>query len=60
MARKCKDCPQSEEEIIESEVVEEEQQKEIQNKSFFFPNEWVRIEADTYEEALTILHSLNN
>ncbi len=55
MARHCKDCPDKNKEIIEraeEEVVVEKQPKQ---KVFFFPNKWVKIEADTYEEALKIL-----
>lgn len=56
MARHCKDCPDKNQEVIEKEqeeIVEEWTQPKP--KVFFFPNEWVRIEADTYEEALKIL-----
>ena len=63
MARKCKDCPKTEEELYEEHVREREaaikgeEPKQIIKKSYFFPNEWVKIEADSYEEALNILHS---
>ena len=56
MARHCKDCPDKNQEVIEKEqeeIVEEWTQPKP--KVFFFPNEWVKIEADTYEEALQIL-----
>lgn len=56
MARHCKDCPDKNEEIKELEKVEVAPE-EKQPKVFFFPNEWVKIEADSYEEALNILHS---
>ena len=55
MARHCKDCPDKNEEVIKKEkeevVVEEQPKKRV----YFFPNEWVKIEANSYEEALNIL-----
>jgi len=55
MARKCKDCPNQNEEIIEKQEVEEV--KEDWKKGYFFPNEWVTIYANSYKEALNILNS---
>lgn len=52
MARHCKDCPDKKE-IKKNEEVRTPNQKKV----FFFPNEWVKIEADNYEEALKILSS---
>ena len=50
------DTIMTDEEIKELEKVEVAPE-EKQPKVFFFPNEWVKIEADSYEEALNILHS---
>lgn len=58
MAKHCKDCPDKNNEILELENVKVE--KKDKKKAFFFPNEWVRIEADSYEEALEILHNKDN
>lgn len=57
MARKCKDCPNQNEELTiwKNQIVEDK--KEDWKKGYFFPNEWVTIYANSYKEALNILNS---
>lgn len=68
MARKCKDCPQkTEQEKYEEHLRERDAEIKWEEppkfydwkKKYFFPNEWIMIEAYSYKEALNILNSTN-